>query len=497
MRMSARTARLACLSLVVTGVAASAMVGGWHGLQRLFASGPALAQAGPSTSGAAASAPAQGLATNVCAGCHSPANGPALSGRLTGRWLSPNITPDPVSGIGAWSREDLRRYLRNGKAPGRGQAGGPMASVVEALQDTSEADLDGLIDWLLRQPAHRDPADQVPASERGESLTVDPASVRRAGTETPDALQRGAVLYNTACASCHGADGSGSPGGHYPSMFHNSSVGRRTPYNLVASLLEGVERHVRSGAVFMQSFDGRREVSGGLSDDELAALADYVVKQFGNPSTAPITKEWIARSRLAWWDQGDPTAARGQQIVVGGGPGGARTACFNCHGLQGEGDAGSGSPRLAGLDVTYFAKQMRDYASGARPNGAMGPIAQQLSEADHHALALYYTTLEPQPATPVAPADRSLLQTGETLYLRGAPDRGIQACAACHGAAGRGFNPVYPSVLQPVVYTAGQLRLWRDGTRRNDPHDLMGAASRSLTDEDIRAVSAYAAGLTP
>jgi cytochrome c553 len=127
----------------------------------------------------------------------------------------------------------------------------------------------------------------------------------------------------------------------------------------------------------------------------------------------------------------------------------------------------------------------------------MTPITQQLSEVDYHALALYYAGLPARLAIPVTSPERSVLQAGETLYTRGAPERGIQACAACHGPAGRGINPVYPSVLQPASYTAEQLRLWRDGTRRNDPHDLMGAASRPLTDEDIRAVSAYAAGLIP
>jgi cytochrome c553 len=280
-------------------------------------------------------------------------------------------------------------------------------------------------------------------------------------------------------------------------MFRNSSVGRRTPYNLVASLLDGVERHVISGAVLMQSFDGKRTVPGGLSDDELAALSNFVVKQFGDSSAATIRPEQIDRSRLAWWGAGEPTAARGQLIAVGGGPGGAGGACFACHGLKGEGDAGSGSPRLAGLDVTYFAKQMRDYASGSRGHGAMTPIAQQLGEADNHSLALYYAGLAAEAIVPVAAPERTLLKAGETLYARGAPERGIQACAACHAPTGRGFNPVYPSVAQPASYTAAQLRLWREGTRRNDPHDLMGAASRPLTDEDIRAVSAYVAGLTP
>lgn len=433
---------------------------------------------------------------NVCIGCHAPADSPSLSGMQLGRWLGPNITPDPVSGIGAWSRDDVFRYLRHGNAPGRGQAGGPMAPIVEALQDKPDADLHALADWLARQPAHRDPADRVAASELGEKLTADPAPLRPGTPGNPDQAPSGAALYNIACASCHGADGAGSPDGRFPSMFHNSAVGRRT--NLVAVLLGGVERHVEGGTVFMQSFDGTRGVVGGLSDGELSALVNFVVEQFGDPALATVEPEDIRRSRLEWWGEGEPTAAQGQLIAVGGGPSGAAVACFGCHGLQGQGDAGAGFPRLAGLDPTYFAKQMADYASGARPNGAMSPIAQQLSATDNHSLALYYAGLPPQ-APPVrsSPADEPLLRAGATLYERGAPERGVQACADCHGPAGRGFNPVYPSVVQPSAYNEGQMRAWQAGERRNDPHDLMGRVARPMTDEDIRAVSAYLAGLAP
>ena len=371
-----------------------------------------------------------------------------------------------------------------------------MAPIVEALQDKSDADLYALVDWLARQSAHRDPADQAPASEHGEKLVVDPALLRPGMPGDPNQARSGAALYNIACASCHGADGAGSPGSHFPSMFHNSAVGRRT--NLVAVLLSGVERHVKGGTVFMQSFDGSKGVVGGLSDDELATLANFVVKQFGNAALATVSQEDIQRARLEWWGEGKPTAAQGQLIVVGGGPGGAAVTCFGCHGLQGQGDAGAGFPRLSGLDPIYFAKQMTDYASGARPNGAMSPIAQQLSATDNHSLALYYAGLPSQaPVVQLSAADRQLVAAGKTLYDRGAPERGVQACADCHGPAGEGFNPVYPSVVQPSAYNEGQMRDWQAGRRRNDPHDLMGRVARRMTDEDIRAVSAYLAGLTP
>jgi cytochrome c553 len=194
-----------------------------------------------------------------------------------------------------------------------------------------------------------------------------------------------------------------------------------------------------------------------------------------------------------------PSAAQGQLIAVGGGPGGAGVACFSCHGLQGQGDAGGAFPRLAGLDAHYLAKQMDDYASGARSDAVMTPISQQLSQADRQSVALYYAGLPAQAAqVGAAGADVRLIQRGAILYAQGSAEHGIQACANCHSPGGRGLNRVYPSIAsQPLSYVEAQLRRWQVGARRNDIADLMGGVAWRMTDEDIRAVSAYVAGLAP
>jgi cytochrome c553 len=189
---------------------------------------------------------------------------------------------------------------------------------------------------------------------------------------------------------------------------------------------------------------------------------------------------------------------RGHLIAVGGGPGGAGAACFSCHGLQGQGDTGGAFPRLAGLDAHYLAKQMDDYASGARANEVMTRIAQQLTQVDRQSVSLYYAGLVGRAPLFRSTADASLIQRGATLYAQGSAKHGIQACGNCHGPGGRGLNPVYPAIAgQPPAYIETQLRLWQAGIRRNDIADLMGSAVRRMVDEDIRAVSAYVAGLMP
>ncbi|HZH27171.1 MAG TPA: cytochrome c [Azospirillaceae bacterium] len=57
-----------------------------------------------------------------CLGCHTMEGGERLAGgrRLGtpfGAFHSPNITPDPIHGIGAWSEQDFMRALRAGVSP--------------------------------------------------------------------------------------------------------------------------------------------------------------------------------------------------------------------------------------------------------------------------------------------------------------------------------------------------------------------------------------------
>ncbi|AQV98272.1 hypothetical protein BJN34_30850 [Cupriavidus necator] len=73
-----------------------------------------------------------------CSACHSPRNvmmaedkAKDLAGGAVGAWDAPNITSDPVSGVGAWSEQDIAGYLRSGDAKGKAQAAGPMAEAID------------------------------------------------------------------------------------------------------------------------------------------------------------------------------------------------------------------------------------------------------------------------------------------------------------------------------------------------------------------------------
>jgi cytochrome c553 len=48
-----------------------------------------------------------------------------------------------------------------------------------------------------------------------------------------------------------------------------------------------------------------------------------------------------------------------------------------------------------------------------------------------------------------------------------------------------------PLAGQPAAYIAAQLRAWQQGTRRNDPLQLMQHVAKQLTPQEIQAVAGW------
>jgi cytochrome c553 len=83
------------------------------------------------------------------------------------------------------------------------------------------------------------------------------------------------------------------------------------------------------------------------------------------------------------------------------------------------------------------------------------------------------------------------------VYRAGNVERGLIACAGCHGPNGRG-NPLagYASIQgQHALYVANQLRAYRSGARGTDPNQMMRNIAALLSDEEIEAVASYVQGL--
>jgi cytochrome c553 len=82
----------------------------------------------------------------------------------------------------------------------------------------------------------------------------------------------------------------------------------------------------------------------------------------------------------------------GQKLYQGGDLARAIPACMACHGPTAAGSEPAKFPALRGQQSVYLAKQLNDYASGARgtgPNGIMQTIAKRLSPDDIRNVSSY------------------------------------------------------------------------------------------------------------
>lgn len=68
-------------------------------------------------------------------------------------------------------------------------------------------------------------------------------------------------------------------------------------------------------------------------------------------------------------------------------------SCAACHGTNG--NSVGGMPALAGLERTYFLKQLQDFRSGARPATVMHQHAKGYTETEIDQLADFFASQKP------------------------------------------------------------------------------------------------------
>lgn len=223
-----------------------------------------------------------------CSACHTPRNalmaeqdGKAfLAGGSLGAWYAPNITSDPVHGIGGWSEAELVQYLKTGRVHGKAQAAGPMAEAIEhSLQHLPDEDLKAIAVYLKQTPPLGNGEAGKPRFAYGAPAR---SEVEMRGLAT--GVDAGWRIFSGSCAHCHQANGDGTGNGEYPSLFHNSTTGADRPDNLIATILHGVDRTVQGRAHFMPAFGDAASFTDRLSDQEVADLSNYVLSQYGNPA---------------------------------------------------------------------------------------------------------------------------------------------------------------------------------------------------------------------
>jgi cytochrome c553 len=171
--------------------------------------------------------------------------------------------------------------------------------------------------------------------------------------------------------------------------------------------------------------------------------------------------------------------------------------CVTCHGIGRSRAPSNAFPLLVGQPAEYLYKQLNDYASGARQNPIMSPMAAALTEAERQNLAVYYGSLTPtanksSPTTTGKAINSSDTRIARTLVELGSQDKGIQGCRNCHGPAALGEPPLNPQLAgQYEPYTRAQLMAFRSGERHNDVAGVMREIASKLSEHEIALLAAY------
>jgi len=167
------------------------------------------------------------------------------------------------------------------------------------------------------------------------------------------------------------------------------------------------------------------------------------------------------------------------------------TVCVACHGADGNSVAPM-FPKLAGQRPEYLAKQLKEFLASKRKNEIMAPMIASLKGDDVPGLAAYFSAQKPVPA---GVADSKLAEAGKKIYDDGNEESGVPACVGCHQANAAG-NEQFPRLAgQFQAYTLQQLADFKAGVRTNDKGKLMRVVAGRMTDDEMKAVAEYLAGL--
>lgn len=181
--------------------------------------------------------------------------------------------------------------------------------------------------------------------------------------------------------------------------------------------------------------------------------------------------------------------AKAQQI--------ATQVCAACHGADGNSPSPA-NPSLAGQHSEYITKQLADFkpkgdGKAERKNAVMAGMVATLSPEDMKNLGAYFASKTPKPGSA---KDKDIALKGQKLYRGGNVATGVPACSGCHSPNGAGIPVQYPRLAgQYADYTLAQLRNFRAEERANDPNKVMRSIAAKMTDQEMKAVAEYIAGL--
>lgn len=342
-------------------------------------------------------------AASHCASCHTAPDGARYAGgfRLEtpfGALITPNITPDPETGIGGWSREQFAAALREGV----GDEGDPLYPAMPYLYFTriTDEDIDALWAYFrsVEPAANEVEVNQLPfpynvrASLRGWKLLFFEEGRFEPEAGRDAAFNRGKYLVEALghCGSCHTPRNAlGAPiedaalkgalvrEWYAPNISNDArSVMREWSVEALAEFL--AEGHGQGNVTVFGSMEPVVDESlSRMTGDDLRAIAVYLTTRDAAPAEPPE----IEAAAL------DPAmAALGERVYA--------LNCENCHGEDGEGRPGVAASLVDNGAVTaskphnVIAAVLEGFpADGAW--GAMPSFAEQLGDVEIAAVANY------------------------------------------------------------------------------------------------------------
>ncbi|HEX2940251.1 MAG TPA: cytochrome c [Rhodopila sp.] len=339
-----------------------------------------------------------------CTACHTAVGGkPFAGGRAVetpfGKLIAPNITPDPTTGIGAWTDDEFVRAIRDGIGHG-GIHLYPAMPYTYYTRMTPQ-DVIAIRAYLNTVDPVRNPvqANQLPfpfdirASMAGwDKLFFTPGAFKPAANKSAE-WNRGAYLVEGAehCGMCHtpknalGGDESGQAyqgyalqGWFAPNLTGNRRVGLGTwsVDDIVLYLKTGRNRFdIASGPMAEAVSDS----TSHLTNPDLRAMAVYLKTL---PSAGHTPKPLAAN---------DPVMQDGKSIYI--------DQCAACHTMQGAGIVGlfpklSSAPLVQEPNATSLVRVVlagsQAVATDEAPTGpAMPSFAWKLNDREIAAVVTY------------------------------------------------------------------------------------------------------------
>ncbi len=233
------------------------------------------------------------------------------------------------------------------------------------------------------------------------------------------------------------------------------------------------------------------------------------------------------------------------KVIAHGAPGGV-LGCASCHLASGLGHPESAN--LAGVPATYIIRQLGDFKVGNRMGEAMNDMAKNLTDEDAKEAAEWFAALKPEVWQSVVETDRvpktfinehlmrmplpgggdepigqriivlpqdparaesrdphsgfiayvpkGSLAKGKEFVNTGGGGKTIQ-CVICHGPTLNGLAEVPPIAGHDPMYLFRQLYYFKDGSRHGSMGALMKGVVAKISEDDMIAVAAYVASLTP